>query len=51
MLNVKKDFNLNNESRIEKLLESPCDFDYYIDQYLFTGNSSKRIIDHFFNEN
>lgn len=48
VLNIKKDFDLNNELRIKKLLESPCDFDYYIDQYLFTGNSSKRIIDYFF---
>jgi len=53
VINIKRNFDSNNknEIRIKKLLDRSPDFDYYIERYLFTGNSSRKIINHFYENN
>lgn len=49
VINIKRNFDSNNknEIRIKKLLDRSPDFDYYIDKYLFSGNSSRKILNYF----
>lgn len=49
VLNIKEDFDndFKNKDRIKKLLDTKPNFNYCIDKYLFNGNSSQKILNHF----